>query len=368
MKVVKAIAVREPWASQIAAGATTTAFKSFRTPYRGEILIVSDDEPWYGVALAELSDVQAITREMNAPLQRGYAWVFRNIVQLTRFAAMHRSGLYTVEVPEGALTGELQAPIIAEVRPQPVNEEAIKVAVAGELRMARAGLRRAYGGLCDLTRARRAGAREQSHAGSHEGSFEGSPEELARGSITGSIRRSIEGSDETLSRFASTVREILTRTEDLVTDMVRLDPLWRRELAPPTTDADMISNLGGSSPPTTGQRGRLDILVVEDEPKMARGLQRSLSGDHDVRIASSKREALLQLRERQPHVLLCDHRLDWQKTDDLFEQVRDNYPRVRRVLYSFSHMEVWNDLLQRKLVDAVVPKSAPRNALLAALF
>ena len=66
MKVVKAIAVREPWASQIAAGATTTAFKSFRTPYRGEILIVSDDEPWYGVALAELSDVQAITREMNA--------------------------------------------------------------------------------------------------------------------------------------------------------------------------------------------------------------------------------------------------------------------------------------------------------------
>ena len=114
MKVVKAIAVREPWASQIAAGATTTAFKSFRTPYRGEILIVSDDEPWYGVALAELSDVQAITREMNAPLQRGYAWVFRNVVQVTRFAAMHRSGLYSVEVPEGALPGELQAPIFAE--------------------------------------------------------------------------------------------------------------------------------------------------------------------------------------------------------------------------------------------------------------
>jgi len=45
MRVVKAIAVREPWASQIAAGATTTAYKSFRTPYRGEILIVSDEEP-----------------------------------------------------------------------------------------------------------------------------------------------------------------------------------------------------------------------------------------------------------------------------------------------------------------------------------
>jgi CheY-like chemotaxis protein len=343
MKVVKAIAVREPWASQIAGGATTTAFKSFRTPYRGEILIVSDDEPWYGVALAELSDVQAITREMNAPLLRGYAWVFRNVVQVTRFAAMHRSGLYTVEVPEGALPIELQVPIFAGVTPPAANQEAIRVAVAGELRLARAGLRRAYGGLRELT---------------------GEVAESIAGSVTGSE----VGSDETVSRFAGAVREILTRTEDLVSDMVRMDPLWRRELAPPMADAEMIAELGSSSLPISGRRARLDILVVEDEPKMARGLQRSLSGDHDVRVASSKREALLQLRERPPHVLLCDHRLDWQKTDDLFEHVRDNYPRVRRVLYSFSHMEVWNDLLQRKLVDAVVPKSAPRNALLAALF
>ncbi len=330
MKVVKAIAVREPWASQIAAGATTTAFKSFRTPYRGEILIVSDDEPWYGVALAELIDVQAITREMNAPLQRGYAWAFRNVVQVSRFPATHRSGLYTVEVPEGALPGGLQPSTFAEVTPPPANEEAIKVAVAGELQQARAGLRRAFGGLRELT-----------------------------GECPPSA---------TLSRFARTVREILTRTEDLVTDMVRLDPLWRRELAPPTTDVEALAELGSSGLATNWQRARLDILVVEDEPKMARGLQRSLSTDHDVRVVSSKREALLQLRERPPQVLLCDHRLDWQKTDDLFEHVRDNYPRVRRVLYSFSYMEVWNDLLQRKLVDAVVPKSAPRNALLAALF
>jgi CheY-like chemotaxis protein len=344
MKVVKAIAVREPWASQIAAGATTTAFKSFRTPYRGEILIVSDDEPWYGVALAELIDVQAITREMNAPLQRGYAWAFRNVVQVTRFPATHRSGLYTVEVPEGALPGELQTPTFAQVTPPPVNEEAIKVAVAGELQLARAGLRRAFGGLRELTG------------------------ECPPSSVAGSGQGSVEGSVATLTRFARTVREILTRTEDLVTDMVRFDPLWRRELASPVTDVEVLAELGSSALPTNWQRARLDILVVEDEPKMARGLQRSLSADHDVRVVSSKREALLQLRERPPQVLLCDHRLDWQKTDDLFEHVRDNYPRVRRVLYSFSHMEVWNDLLQRKLVDAVVPKSAPRNALLAALF
>jgi CheY-like chemotaxis protein len=336
MRVVKAIAVREPWASQIAAGATTTAYKSFRTPYRGEILIVSDEEPWYGLALAELCDVQAITREMDAPLQRGYAWVFQNVIQVTHFVATHRSGLYTVEVPEGALPSALQTPVFFQTPTAPVvNDEAIKMAVAGELRLARAGLRRAYGGFRELIGPR---------AGS-------------------------EGATETVHQFASAVQEILGKTEDLVTDRVRLDALWRRELAPPTTSADVIGELGSSSSPmTSGRRSRLDILVVEDEPKMARGLQRSLSTEHNVRVASSKRDALAQLRERAPHVLLCDHRLEWQKTDDLFEHVRDNYPRVRRVLYSFSHLEVWNDLLQRKLVDAVVPKSAPRNALLAALF
>jgi CheY-like chemotaxis protein len=342
MRVVRAIAVREPWASQIAAGATTTAYKSFRTPYRGEILIVSDEEPWYGLALAELCDVQAITREMNAPLQRGYAWVFQNVMQVTRFLAMHRSGLYTVEVPEGALPSALQTPVFFGT-PTVVNEEAIKLAVAGELRLARAGLRRAHGCFRELTGARGADAAAAA-----------SPE--------------TEGSNGTLNRLASAVQEILGKTEDLVTDMVRLDALWRRELAPPTTNADVVAELGSSNSPTSGRRARLDILVVEDEPKMARGLQRSLSVDHNVRVASSKRDALAQLRERAPHVLLCDHRLEWQKTDDLFEHVRDNYPRVRRVLYSFSHLEVWNDLLQRKLIDAVVPKSAPRNALLAALF
>jgi len=339
MRVVKAIAVREPWASQIAAGATTTAYKSFRTPYRGEILIVSDEEPWYGLALAELCDVQPITREMDAPLQRGYAWVFQNVMQMPRFVAMHRSGLYTVEVPEGALPSALQTPVFFETPTAPVvNDEAIKLAVAGELRLARAGLRRAYGGFRELLGPR---------AGSEPGS---------------------EDASQTVHQFASAVQEILGKTEDLVTDMVRLDALWRRELAPPTTSADVIGELGSSSPPAGMRRSRLDILVVEDEPKMARGLQRSLSTEHNVRVASSKRDALAQLRERAPHVLLCDHRLEWQKTDDLFEHVRDNYPRVRRVLYSFSHLEVWNDLLQRKLVDAVVPKSAPRNALLAALF
>ena len=77
MKVVKAITLRVPAASRIAAGEGTIAYTGFRTGYRGEILIVADQEPWYGVALAEMVDVRGISPEMSAPISRGYAWTSR---------------------------------------------------------------------------------------------------------------------------------------------------------------------------------------------------------------------------------------------------------------------------------------------------
>jgi CheY-like chemotaxis protein len=339
MKVVKAITLREPFASRIAAGEETIAYTGYRTSYRGEILIVADQEPWYGLALAELVDVRPIAPEMDAPLERGYAWTFANVVRITRFLSAHRSGLFTAEIPEGALPSSLQISTSAGEPPRPASDETVKMAVAKELRMARAGLRTATRGLREL---------------------------VAQGPSQAS---SDDNQPDTMRRFESSATEILTRTEELISDMVRLDSVWRRELAPRSTDDEVIAaEVGGSNVRTTWRRSRLDILVVEDEPKMARGVRRSLSIDHDVRIATTKQEAMAQLRERPPDVLLCDHRLEWQKTDDLFEYVRDNLPRVRRVLYSFSNLEVWNDLLHRKLVDAVVPKSAPRNALLSALF
>jgi CheY-like chemotaxis protein len=336
MKVVKAITLREPTASRIAAGEETVAFTGYRTPYRGEILIVADREPWYGLALAELVDVRPISPAMNAPLERGYAWTFANVVRITRFLCSHRSGLFTAEIPEGALPSALQASaFVAADRPPPAADDTVKTAVAKELRMARAGLRTATRGLKEL---------------------------VAKVPAD-------DGQQDNLKRFEAAAGEILTRTEELISDMVRLDAVWRRDLAPRSTDDEVIAHeVGATSLKTAWRRSRLDILVVEDEPKMARGVRRSLSIDHDVRIATTKQEALAQLRDRPPDVLLCDHRLEWQKTDDLFEYVRDNHPRVRRVLYSFSNLEVWNDLLHRKLVDAVVPKSAPRNALLSALF
>ena len=338
MKAVRAVTLREPLAVQVATGEVETVNKGFRTPYRGEILIVSDEEPGYGLALAELCDVRSANKTPGSHARRGYSWTFRNVVRISRFMVPPRAGLFTAQIPEGALPPELRTPVFGTDAPPPATPaevEAIKGTLARDLRLARSGFRRVRGALRELQQIAQAGETEQ----------------------------------QVLDGFESTAAEILRRTEDLVSDMIRMDPVLRRSLEPSWAEHPVAASADELIERAPGRNGdRLDILIVEDEPKMARGVQRSLSASHDVRIAGSKAEAMEEIRRCPPDILLCDHRLEWQKTDDLFEHVRDNYPRVRRVLYSFSHLEVWNDLLQRKLVDAVVPKSAPRNALLAALF
>src|SRR5580765_736387 len=207
MKAVKAIALREPFASRIAAGEETTAYKNFRTGHRGQILIVSDQEPWYALALAELVEVRPISPAMNAPINRGYAWTFANIVSITRFPVAHRTGLFTAEIPEGALPSALQMPALSTQPPSRPDDDSVKVAVAKELRMARAGMRIATRGLGELVAQRPASGDQP----------------------------------DTLKRFEAAAAAILSRTEELISDMVRLDDVWRRELAPRSMDDDVIA-------------------------------------------------------------------------------------------------------------------------------
>jgi CheY-like chemotaxis protein len=337
MKAVKAVTLREPLASQVARGETATVNKGFRTPYRGEILIVSGEEPGYGLALAELHDVRSAAKTPGAPGRRGYAWSFRNVVPITRFMVPPRAGLFTVHIPEGALPPELRTPVFgSEARTLATTAEidAVKGSLARDLRLARSGFRRVRGALRELQQSAPIDDMEK----------------------------------QTLDGFEGTASAILRQTEDLVSDMIRMDAVLRRELEPSWSERPVATvDREGVEPPRQRAGDRLNILIVEDEPRMARGVQRSLSTAHEVRVAASKQQALEEIRRRVPDILLCDHRLEWQKTDDLFEHVRDHYPTVRRILYSFSHVEVWTDLVQRKLVDAVVPKSAPRNVLISAL-
>jgi CheY-like chemotaxis protein len=334
MKSFKAVSFREPWPSRIASGEETHAFKGMKTSYRGPIVVVSADEPTYARAIANLIDVRPMAGEEDAPIRRGFVWDFANVKAIPLYAVKPRGGLFTVELPEGALPPDEQTKDEALAAKSPTererDDESVKATIAANVQTARSSLCRAAGGVRALVSA-------SSEAAALEG-------------VQGSLDRLRTGIDQ------------------LIDGMIKANPLWSERLSPWVNGAEWPSSPDSSSlTPEHRRAKRLDVLVVDDEPVLLRGLARVLSGRHDVRTASSKSEARARIRERTPDVLVCDYQIEWQSSEDLLAEVRDSHPMVRRVLYSFSRIEVWCKLLERKLIDAAVPKSAPTTQLLDAI-
>lgn len=110
---MKALSVRQPWASLIASGEKTIEVRSRRTHYRGPLLICASrfvgtaprDLP-RGVALCivDLVDCRSFDRsDCNAARFPGtdtdFAWVLNNCRRIEHFAVLGRLGLFDVELP-----------------------------------------------------------------------------------------------------------------------------------------------------------------------------------------------------------------------------------------------------------------------------
>ena len=121
---MKAISIRQPWASWIARGEyvsgvfrqKTIETRSWTTKHRGDLLIVSTKKPEWphyplGKALCIVSLVDC--REMKAsdewdamcsntahwPMPR-YAWILENIRPIKPFPVKGQQRLYEVEIPD----------------------------------------------------------------------------------------------------------------------------------------------------------------------------------------------------------------------------------------------------------------------------
>lgn len=133
MVIYKAISIKQPWAWAIAHGFKTIETRTWHTPYRGELLIVSslkpdvalmdwfqketgmkvDDQMEYGkaIAIANLVDCKSmIEADQDAALCDVYlgahSWFLENVRQIEPFPVKGQLMLYDVEadlIKEGKL-------------------------------------------------------------------------------------------------------------------------------------------------------------------------------------------------------------------------------------------------------------------------
>lgn len=115
---MKAISVKQPWASLLAAGHKTVECRTWKTTYRGELLICSSKGDFLtgddgiiapgGMALGvvELLDVRPMTEEdlkatvlpdtWHAEALKGFAWHVRKLYEIKPFPVKGKLNLFTV--------------------------------------------------------------------------------------------------------------------------------------------------------------------------------------------------------------------------------------------------------------------------------
>lgn len=105
---MKALSIKEPWASMICDGKKTIETRLWKTNYRGTILICCSKKPYsirsgHAIATAELVDCRPMTfaDEVDAccPLYEGaYSWVLKNVTRIgSPFRVNGKLGLFEVK-------------------------------------------------------------------------------------------------------------------------------------------------------------------------------------------------------------------------------------------------------------------------------
>lgn len=92
---------------------------------------------------------------------------------------------------------------------------------------------------------------------------------------------------------------------------------------------------GGLPEMTVGSSSDRTLLLVDDEPRVSRGLQRILRQDgYCIRVASDPYEALSILTRHQVDVILADQRMPGMKGTEFLSQVSELYPETLRLILS----------------------------------
>ena len=109
---MKALSIKQPWANLIASGGKTIETRTWKTDYRGPLLICSSKSPdihpaGQALAIATLTDCRpmSVLDEAAAQCRKydgAFAWVLADVRKISAFPVRGQIGLFDVDVPVDA--------------------------------------------------------------------------------------------------------------------------------------------------------------------------------------------------------------------------------------------------------------------------
>jgi DNA-binding NarL/FixJ family response regulator len=124
---------------------------------------------------------------------------------------------------------------------------------------------------------------------------------------------------------------------------------------------------------TTGRDsdGRIRVFVVDDHPAIREALATTINSKLDMRLigeSGSAAQALRQMEQRSlPDVVIVDISLDDAHGLDLVEQIREQFPTVRVVVFSMYDESVYAERAIRAGASGYIMKSEPTQHVVKAI-
>ena len=102
---MKALSIKEPWASLISNGHKIIETRTWKTTYRGKLLLCASRKPkssLSGMAFADLVDIRLMTKEDEKKAcckiyDRAHSWFLENVTPIKPFPVKGQLGLFDMD-------------------------------------------------------------------------------------------------------------------------------------------------------------------------------------------------------------------------------------------------------------------------------
>ena len=104
---MKALSIKEPWASLISNGHKTIETRTWKTTYRGKLLLCASRKPKSSLsgmafAIADLVDIRLMTKEDQKKAcckiyDRAHSWFLENVTPIKPFPVKGQLGIFDVD-------------------------------------------------------------------------------------------------------------------------------------------------------------------------------------------------------------------------------------------------------------------------------